>query len=200
MLVWTILIHHCKPLLELSNNCRPSQRLTNEDDGALCLFALATDGKLAPLWWILIQRITLRNIWNFYTDHKYGTGPEPLSETYAINTAKHSMSSFKQRIKLEFEQAMNNFRLYEGSEDPMTFKDYFNHTWTPAAEISFQPSQNTDTSRRHNKSRRSKNKPLHSASIHTQAKIYASQRPPFPNLFGLKSRQDTDLKVDRGIY
>ena len=200
MLVWTILIHHCKPLLELSDNCKPSQRLTNEDDGALCLFALATDGKLAPLWWVLVQRITLRNIWNFYTDHKYGTGPEPLSETYAINTAKYSISSFKQRIKLEFEQAMNNFRLYEGSEDPITFKKYFNRTWTPAAEITFQPSQLTNSSKKQSKSRGPKKKPLRNTSVHAQAQIYASQKSPFPGLFGLNSRQDTSMNVSHGTF
>jgi hypothetical protein len=82
----------------------------------------------------------------------------------------------------------------------MTFQEYFNHTWAPAAEISFQPSQCTNNRRKQSKSRESKNKPLRKASVHTQAKIYASQMPPFPGLFGLNSRQDTNLNVNHGIY
>jgi hypothetical protein len=95
---------------------------------------------------------------------------------------------------------MNNFRLYEGSEDPITFKKYFNRTWTPAAEITFQPSQLTSSSKKQSKSRGPKKKSLRNASVHAQAQIYASQKSPFPGLFGLNSRQDTSMNVSHGIF
>jgi hypothetical protein len=201
MLVWSLLLQHLDPLLELSSNSKNTQRKTNGNDAALCLFALGVDGKPAPMWWILVQRITLRNIWNFYTDHKYGTGPSPRSESYPINTAKHSISEFKHRLCLEFEQAMKNFRTYEGYDTPKEIMEDFNHTWEPAAYIDFRPSITSNKPERHNNRRRRDSwKPATSGSVYSQIQLQKSHQPPFPDLFGIKDRHMPRTKTNSGNF
>jgi hypothetical protein len=67
-----------KALLDILDGALPTTCNSNARDGvigsdmALCLAGLQPNGKIAPQWWLLIQRIAARWIWVRYADMKYG--------------------------------------------------------------------------------------------------------------------------------
>ena len=57
-------------------------------DMALCLAGLQPNGSIAPQWWLLIQRITVRWIWVRYTDMKYGGNKMSSHEAVTMHVLK----------------------------------------------------------------------------------------------------------------
>ena len=143
--VWAHLMSKLAPLLNLAKGCGPARAMSNQQEEALCLLGLTTDHKLAPQWWLLMQRITLKLIWNFYTDHKYGHAPGPTCDTHATKIAELAISTARGRVSLAWETAQRRTRNYEDSLTLSEITSDFNTVWAPFAKI---PSAQHDRRRR----------------------------------------------------
>ena len=69
--VWVALLQIFEKALPGSCNQAARSRVKG-GDMAFCIAGLQPNGNLAPQWWLLIQRITIRWIWVRYTDMRYG--------------------------------------------------------------------------------------------------------------------------------
>ena len=70
-------------------------------DMAMCIAGLQPNGKPAPQWWLLIQRVAARWIWVRYTDMKYG-GNE-LSKYESV--VSHVLSDVELRLVTYWNEA-----------------------------------------------------------------------------------------------
>ena len=68
---------------------------------AFCIAGLQPNGNLAPQWWLLIQRITIRWIWVRYTDMRYGGNELTKYETVVA----HVLSDVKFRLVTMWNEA-----------------------------------------------------------------------------------------------
>jgi hypothetical protein len=69
-------------------------------DMAFCIAGLQPNGDLAPQWWLLIQRITIRWIWVRYTDMRYGGNELAKYETVVA----HVLSDVKFRLIIVWDE------------------------------------------------------------------------------------------------
>ena len=91
---------------------------------AFCIAGLQPNGNLAPQWWLLIQRITIRWIWVRYTDMRYGGNELTKYETVVA----HVLSDVKFRLVTMWNEAHSSavnkvpLRSQEGEAESKSLK------------------------------------------------------------------------------
>lgn len=95
---WARALEIFNDVLALAEHCGSTPRSTNGHDIALCLLGVDTARGLAPQFWLLIQRISIRATWCFYTGHEYGDDIGPQLDTQPTGLCKMSVPAVLPRI------------------------------------------------------------------------------------------------------
>ena len=130
-LYWARALEIFDGVLTLTKHCGPTLRTANSHDIALCLLGVDTTGSLAPPFWILFQRISIRAIWCFYTGHKYGDDIGPHLDTQPTGLCKMSVRSTMNRIATEWNSHVWKSNTLTEQESHKSAIMQFNRTWLP---------------------------------------------------------------------
>jgi len=130
-LYWARALEIFDGVLTLTKHCGPTLRTANSHDIALCLLGVDTTGGLAPPFWILFQRISIRAIWCFYTGHKYGDDIGPHLDTQPTGLCKLSVRSTMNRIATEWNSHVWKSNTLTEQESHKSAIMQFNRTWLP---------------------------------------------------------------------